>query len=490
MPSHDLETPEGLRDRAGELRRSLAGSLAASQDCVDHLHQHGGELSREEAEAILDRHGVEHGIMEFLVRPNGSVVPTVSMERYEREATALGKKADEWMDRELVAEKEAHTVAAAAYQDAVVNTDPDNIGASRLAVKAARERMFEAGMAYYGRKRALAGQLRENGQDLVWTTGDTVTPARVGETIQHSANLLPKDWIDNSNRLSTDEEVAKNPTRARRVFPVRVRESSGRNHYMAQSYVTKRETGVQEFFADTSNPRNRRLLESSPRYSIVPVEEYNENQRQFGANGTTVLVREYDVATGPSLYSKGTGVGVLDENGNFRLTGRAAAGWEKHDYTDANGMPRTAWRKPKVSTATTRQYGVAELTIPKGAGRKGGHSSTATHELIHRCEDTNPTIGLMEAEFVKRRTTDANGVREPLQRYYGKEVVRPDDFIDRYVGKEYKGTPFHEVMSVGTEATFYGSHGGFAKLRDPVLRNQAREDDDHHAFVLGTYMTA
>lgn len=484
-PTHDLETPEGLRDRGAELRTSLAGSIAASKECFEYLDQHDGKMTRADAEVILARHGVSPEVMNFDEKPSGNVAPTLSMVKYEQESTALGKKADEWMDRELVAEKEAHNVAAQAYRDADAN-------GSREDMIAARNGMIAARNAYYERKRGLAGQLRENGQELEWTTGDTATPARVGETIQHSARLLPKDWIDNSNRLSTDEEVAKNPNKARPVLPVRVRESSARNHYSPRAYITKKETGVREYFADASGTRNKRLLETSPRYGIVPPEEYSESQKRFGAGPNSVLVREYDVAQGPSYYSKGAGIGALDENGNFKLTGRAAAGWEEHHYTDASGNPQVAWRKPRVSTSTTRQYGVAELTIPKGAGRKGTVNSTATHELIHRCEDTNPAISLMEAEFVKRRTTDEQGVREPLQRYYtgSKEMMRPDEFIDRYVGKEYRGSPFHEVMSVGTEATFHGSSGGFGKLPDPIARVPERRDDDHHAFVLGTYMTA
>lgn len=262
-PVHDLETPEGLRDRGAELRTSLAGSIAASKECFEYLDQHDGKMTRADAEVILARHGVSPEVMNFDEKPSGNVAPTLSMVKYEQESTALGKKADEWMDRELVAEKEAHNVAAQAYRDADAN-------GSREDMISARNGMIAARNAYYERKRGLAGQLRENGQELEWTTGGTATPARVGETIQNSARLLPKDWIDNSNRLSTDEEVAKNPNKARPVLPVRVRESSGRNHYSARNYVTKRETGVREYFADASGTRNKRLLETSPGTGSFP----------------------------------------------------------------------------------------------------------------------------------------------------------------------------------------------------------------------------
>lgn len=408
----------------------------------------------------------------------------LAMEVYEREATALGAKADAWMDGELATEKDTFDEAAKSYE---ASLESKNFLESREALA----RMKETRDAYYEKKRGLAGQLRENGQDLEWTTGGTATPARVGETIQYSANLLPKDWIDNSNRLSTPEEVANNRTRAQPILPVRVRESTGRNHYSERNFITKRETKIKQSFWNGNDSYVKNTIMKSPRYGIVPPEEYSEAEKKHAYRGE-ILVREYDVARQASFFDSSSGAGALDENGKFTLTGRAAAGWQEHNYTDEQGVEKTVWRKPRTQTSTNRQYGIAELTIPKGAGRKGHPNSTATHELIHRCENTNPTIPAMESVFVKRRTTEANGEREPLQRYYSgsSEMMRPDDFIDRYVGKEYKGSRYYEVMSVGTEATFHGSHGGFGKLSDPSLRTPQRKDDDHHAFVLGTYMTA
>lgn len=493
-PGHDLSTPEGLKGRAEELRASPAQAGGATEECIDLSRENEGKPDRAMAEEIVKRHGVDPGLMKFHESPDGSVMPILSMRKCEQESTALGQKTDQWLDRELTAEKQVHEEAASTYADA------DKAYMSALGTEStkdaydarenARVSLNQARSDYYARKRELMGQLRENGQELEWTTAGTSTPGRVNETIQHSARFLPKDWIDSSNHLSSDEEVAKNRSKGHPVLPVRVRESASRNHYSPRNYITKRETSVKQSFYSEDLAKKIDVY-NSPRYGVVPEEEWSENDRRFATPGE-VLVREYDIARRGAYFDTGPGAGALDGEGNFRLTGRAASGWREHTYTNRDGEEQTVWRKPATRTETSREYGIAELTIPKGQGRKGAMDSTTTHELVHRCEDTNDSIPKMESEFLKRRTTNADGEREKFQRYYpgSREKVRPDDFIDRYVGKDYGHVTFHEVMSVGSEAAFHGSHGGFGKLSDPVSRAPERRDDDHHAFVLGTYMTA
>lgn len=503
-PEHDLSTPEGIRDRGAELRTMREASSALTSECMDHMREHGS-LDKETAQEIVRKHGISDDLVKYVEGTNGQVFPMLSMEKYEKESTALGQKADQWLDGELSEQTIAYEEALSewnsadmAYRDIRAGDavrEEGGLGRLRDA-DAERARTYAAVQdkkdAYYARKRELMGQLRESGQELDWTTAGTSTPARVNETIQASAQFLPKDWIASSNHLSSDAEVAKNPDKVFPVLPVRVRESTSRNHYSPRNYVTKRETKPDRSFYEG------RLAEkvdvySSPQYGVVPEEEWTENDRRFASPGD-VLVQKYHVARGPSYFSNDPGANVLDSEGNFALKGRAASGWKQYTYTDSNGEEQTCWRKPATTTTTNREYGIAELTIPKGQGRKGGPNTTATHELIHRCENTNPSIPAMESAFLVRRTTNADGEREPLQRYYPDtpgEKVRPDDFIDRYVGKDYgRSSSFYEVMSVGSEAAFHGSHGGFGKTPDPRLRQPARRDDDHHSFVLGTYLTA
>lgn len=479
---HDLSTPEGIKGRAQELREARERTHTAFTECMDHVQEHKG-LKRPEAEAIMARNNVPDGLVQYVEGDNGNVLPMFSPSKFERESTALGQKADQWLDGELAEQKQACDEAASGYKSA------REYGTYEERTEA-HQKFLHARSAYYERKRDLMGQLRESGQELEWTTGGTSTPARVNETIQASAKFLPKDWIASSNRLSQPDEVAQNDKKILPTYPVRVRESASRNHYSSHNYVTKRETTMKQSFYSKELAEKVDVY-NSPRFSVVPEEEYTENERRFA--GGDILVREHHVARGPSYFSTDPGAGALDEDGNFRLKGRAAAGWEQHTYTDRDGEEQTCWRKPATRTTTNREYGMAELTIPKGKGRKGQISTTATHELLHRCEDTNPTISSMEKEFVTRRTTNTDGERDKLQPYMRQtrgEYVRPDDFIDRYVGKDYNSDRFFEVMTVGGEAAFHGSHGGFGKTPDPMSRTPERRDDDHHSFVLGTYMTA
>lgn len=482
---HDLSTAEGIRDRAAELRDAQRQAGEALMECMERYKEQG-ELSREDAEAIVSKYEHAAGLVTYKETGVGPVLPVISMESYERESTALGQKADQWLDGELTEQHQACEDAASAYATARERYENDREAgrAEWDAREEARVQLMKTREAYFERKRELMGQFRENGQELEWTTAGTSTPARVNETIQASATFFPKDWIEASNTQAADKTST--------VRPVRVRESTSRNHYSPHKHITRRETRVKESFY-SKDLAEKIDVYNSPRYKVVPEDEWTGDQRNFYPG--EVLVREYDIARTGSYFDSSPGAGAVDEDGNFLLTGRAASGWEKHTYTDHHGEEQTCWRKPATRTTTNRKYGVAELTIPKDTGRKGQMNTTATHELTHRCEQVNSTIPTLERQFLIRRTTNTEGERDKLEPYYPHtrgEYVRPDDFIDRYVGKDYPGGTFHEVLSVGNEAAFHGSHGGFGKVPD-VNRGPetpVRRDDDHHAFVLGTYMTA
>lgn len=490
---HDLSTPEGIRGRADELRGMYHASPRGFQECLDHFQTHGS-IDKATSRQIMAKHGIPDEMVDYQETQPGTVFPVLSLERYERASTALGQKTDQWLDTQLVTEQQECEKAGQVYADAdKAYMAADGVEASVAAFESrdhARVALNEARSRYYEKKRGLMGELRESGEELDWTAAGTSTPARVNDTIQASATFLPKDWIAASNRLSSEAETATRGDGTRRVLPVRVRESTTRNHYVEHRYITRRETKVRQSFYSEDLAKTMKV-ENSPRFGVVPREEWSKNERKVGSS-SDVLVREYHVASGPSWFSNSPGVGALDDDGNFRLTGRAAAGWEQHTYTDRDGETQTCWRKPMTRTLTNRQYGMAELTIPKGSSRKGGPNADATHELIHRCENVNPTLPLMEHRFLVRRTTNEDGTRESLQKYTpnnNTEKVRSDDFIDRYVGKDYGTRRFHEVMSVGSEAAFHGTVGGFGKVPD-ASRAPGRRDDDHHAFVLGAYLTA
>lgn len=128
-----------------------------------------------------------------------------------------------------------------------------------------------------------------------------------------------------------------------------------------------------------------------------------------------------------------------------------------------------------VRQVTERAYGVAELTTDKSP-------STTMHETAHRMESANPRVLRLESAFYQRRTSDAEGRQEATVRYRNGgrgERVRPDGFVEEYIGKDYQGTAY-EIMSVGMEGVFHGRYGALQGIGHKTA------DLDYAAFVLGT----
>lgn len=98
---------------------------------------------------------------------------------------------------------------------------------------------------------------------------------------------------------------------------------------------------------------------------------------------------------------------------------------------------------------------------------------TAIHELAHRFERAVDDMRDLEKTFYERRT---NG--ESLQwlggRYSKSEKSRFDDFLDKYMGKDYGGDAY-EIISMGFE---YG-------FSDPL---KLMEDTDMAEFIYGLLM--
>jgi hypothetical protein len=120
----------------------------------------------------------------------------------------------------------------------------------------------------------------------------------------------------------------------------------------------------------------------------------------------------------------------------------------------------------------------SELTTDKS-------DQVTLHELGHRMEHTNPRVLWMQEVFYRRRTTDHEhgGLTETVSyRGSAEEWVRPDGFVDDYIGKDYQGRAY-EVLSVGMESIFGGSRGAL------VGADHERVDHDHRAFVLGLLAT-
>lgn len=122
-------------------------------------------------------------------------------------------------------------------------------------------------------------------------------------------------------------------------------------------------------------------------------------------------------------------------------------------------------------------------------GRPKGFAVTA-HELGHRMHSVVPGLSAMEDSWLTDRTT-VNGERDELVPLWegSAEMVRPDNFVEAYIGKEY--TDFMgdirdatEVITMGTQGMFGGDHGGLIGM------GQAQRDDDMRHFILGAMASA
>lgn len=152
--------------------------------------------------------------------------------------------------------------------------------------------------------------------------------------------------------------------------------------------------------------------------------------------------------------------------------------WVRDIYhTEVNSVPA----KPVI-----RMNGYS--TKYKSIGSQNEFDRVAVHEFSHRVESNNHHITAMEATFLARRTTHEDGTRDPLVSYLGKkdEHVREDSFVSVYMGKEYPSSRHLEILSMGSESVFCGTHGGLLGLGE---NEESRSDRDYLNFILGTYAT-
>jgi hypothetical protein len=207
--------------------------------------------------------------------------------------------------------------------------------------------------------------------------------------------------------------------------------------------------------------------------------------------GTPCLVLMYDKripfdASTDSLGKDGTPVGGGWKHGRIiekDSAGKIDASEEKHWY-------RIEMQQGKM---------VPTISIPPIS--EGSRSNSVSyHEFCHRAEmlvgekDSRGAalIERQEEAFLRRRTTRADGVREPLMQIgtpsddiFKSEIGRPSDFMISYVGKEYFSSFSREVLSVGSEALFGNKFGSFHGLG-----GKGKEDLDHRGFTLGIFASA
>lgn len=321
--------------------------------------------------------------------------------------------------------------------------------------------------------RDVLGQLRPMGGEL--TTLSDKSHKKSAQVLQGAMRNFPSSWVQASNELPGVIRVKKTEARAHYVERKKQKES-------------KQFTGKKFFEAPEGwePPKNDPLYEGWIKLSDVPAEDpeakyfIKDVHRDFyaaGAGRETWVTPEYESKMAyDDTPPKGRGWKKVTYPGRY---------WDK-DKGQYYGEPKTVWIREKKTRETLNTSNEAELSIAHAPSDRTVGSvgeDDATHEFSHRVEHALPHVRQLEEAFLVRRTTLPSGEREKYQVYRIGELVRPDNFAHRYMGKVYSNGS-REILSTGTEALFNGRYGGL------VGYDGYRRDDDMRSFILGTMASA
>lgn len=311
---------------------------------------------------------------------------------------------------------------------------------------------------------------------------DPDSDPRSVRVLDAALGVYPSEWINTSNAVAA-------------ARPLRIKRTQARAHYaQGREQVGKRRVRAGCVW---SKPTGWEPPADDPAYAGWERVDESEASRYAAGDGET-LWRE------PFWDTKGRGR-VVGSEGGVTIMRPRGPGWEKHRFVDEwSGETFEEWRRPKFTFEQVPGPVVDELLVgtrptPGGCCGTEPGSGTAAHEFAHRCEHVVPRIRDAEQAFLRRRTTDANDNRhqpEPYMPHLKHEMVRPDGFADRYMGKDYghgqepalipTGTPPAEVLSCGVEAIFAHRHGSLLGIGASAPESGGQQaDHDSRNFVLG-----
>lgn len=302
-------------------------------------------------------------------------------------------------------------------------------------------------------------------------------------SVRNALQFYPQAWVDASNKYSEtmDREL-------------RIKDSTARAHYSdareQKNYeVTTAYHPVSKPKGWEPDPQERHQagmikvgpegFVDRPNHRYLPSSDYDEDELWMAP------VWEYH-----SRWGKETQEFADDPGPKPRGRGWELAEVKRRDY---NAQEREwgpeyiakLWRKKKQTRTLTGKTIKSELTV----NNEYNHFSedrgyrVSLHELAHRFESTVPKILRAERAFLHRRTGNLDGAEGEQQStiYKGtSEKGYKDNFAAHYMGKTYFGAAY-ELLSVGMESLFSGSHGGLVKQAG----QKTGADADYRSFVLG-----
>ena len=192
------------------------------------------------------------------------------------------------------------------------------------------------------------------------------------------------------------------------------------------------------------NDECKELLKRKPIQNAETIKGVVEQVRSVGATDTAELLKGHLKNTRSVLRDA-----VMDAYSHYPT-----------EWIDASAAASTLTLK-KVSRG---YYKHSTGTLAISGSEHHSQFRTALHELGHRFERAVDDLLEVEKTFYDRRTKGES--LQWLGMGYGyNEKARFDDFIEKYMGKDYRGTAY-EIVSMGFE---YGYTEPLTLLKDPDM---------------------
>ena len=289
----------------------------------------------------------------------------------------------------------------------------------------------------------------------------------LGASLSEASSMFPDSWKQNTLSLS----------------PLIVRASKARAHYCANSPVKKKSftayTDDTAEYATGDAPSPVVITSRRRREDVEILVGGDPNNPEHVA----LMEKERERLNAEDRQ-------WISENMNRYLASSRKADPRWEVYTNSQGV--LALRETFPCGMRTVGY---ESVI-----RVDDNKSTMVHELAHRMEDGNPHLRVVCEEFIRRRTTDDNGVQErPIRYFRDKEPVFKDHLTHAYIGKMYP-KKHTEVLSMGMEMLMFGKYGGGyglspvtnTKHMTPSSENESRvtKDQEHMNLIMGLLLSA
>lgn len=165
------------------------------------------------------------------------------------------------------------------------------------------------------------------------------------------------------------------------------------------------------------------------------------------------------------------------------------------DYLQQNNQRLFAGKKARgffvddlVNASVTRYLPGAKRGAGVSIYSSGVRETTPYHEIGHMVDHFNPDLVRIEKEFVASRTKGEDATRLndifPGFGYRLSETTKKDDFINPYVGKDYKDAT--EVLSIGLESVFEPGKGQLKSVTNgDHIYKLITDDPEYFNLIIG-----